>query len=154
MPSFTLTNCYHYTMAHFNLLATFYGAVGMWWGLCALRNAIQNSTEAILACHPALSTAWLGWVANSCKLWHIRTDHIEVLEHLLKALLCHQLTSIKLNFTVHVIYMKLPKDNPLNLASSSFDLCSEEKWKREKRILSLSQLLGQLLSRVDRSLRI
>ena len=46
------------------------------WGLCALRLGIQNSMEAILACHPALSTKWLDWVANSCERWRIRTDPI------------------------------------------------------------------------------
>ena len=25
--------------------------------------------EAILACHPALSTEWVGWVAKWCELW-------------------------------------------------------------------------------------
>ena len=30
--------------------------LNMIWGLCALRNGIQISMEAILACHPALST--------------------------------------------------------------------------------------------------
>ena len=31
-------------------------------GLCALRHGIKNSMEAMLACHPALSTEWLaGW---------------------------------------------------------------------------------------------
>ena len=34
------------------------------WGLCELRRGIQNSMEAILACHPALSTEWLDWVAK------------------------------------------------------------------------------------------
>ena len=31
--------------------------------LCALHHGIQNSMEAILACHPALLTEWLSWVA-------------------------------------------------------------------------------------------
>ena len=32
------------------------------WGPCALRHWIQSSMEAILACHPAVSTEWLaGW---------------------------------------------------------------------------------------------
>ena len=43
------------------------------WGSCALRHGIQNSMEAILACHPAQSTEWLDWVAKSCELWRIRT---------------------------------------------------------------------------------
>ena len=40
-----------------------------WRGLCALRHGIQNLMEAILACHPALSTEWLDWAASSCELW-------------------------------------------------------------------------------------
>ena len=32
------------------------------WGPCALHHLIQSSMEAILACHPAVSTEWLaGW---------------------------------------------------------------------------------------------
>ena len=46
------------------------------WGLNALCHGIQNSMEAVLACHPALSTEWLCWVANSC--WRIRTSPIGV----------------------------------------------------------------------------
>ena len=46
------------------------------WGLSALRHGIQNSMEAILACHPALSTKWLDWVAISCERWRIRTGPI------------------------------------------------------------------------------
>ena len=38
-------------------------------GLFALRHSSQTSMEAILACHPALFTEWLGWVAISCELW-------------------------------------------------------------------------------------
>ena len=39
-------------------------------GPCILRHAIQISTEAIKACHPALSTEWLaGWTAISRILW-------------------------------------------------------------------------------------
>ena len=34
-----------------------------WPGLCALRHGIQNSIEASLACDPAVSTKYLGWVA-------------------------------------------------------------------------------------------
>ena len=37
---------------------------------------IQNSMEAILACHPALSTEWLDWVATSCGLWRMHTGPI------------------------------------------------------------------------------
>ena len=36
------------------------------WGLSALRHGIQNSMEAILACHPALSTNWCR-MAISCE---------------------------------------------------------------------------------------
>ena len=46
------------------------------WGLCWLRHGIQNSMEAILACHPALSRDWLDWVAKSCELWQICTGPI------------------------------------------------------------------------------
>ena len=42
----------------------------MWKGPCTLRHGIQKSMEAILACHPALSTKWLVWVATSCELSH------------------------------------------------------------------------------------
>ena len=38
-------------------------------GPCTLRHRIQNSMEAILACHPALSTKWLDWVAQWCERW-------------------------------------------------------------------------------------
>ena len=48
------------------------------WGLCALRNGNQNSMEAILACHPALSTEWVDWVAKWCELWRIRTGPIYI----------------------------------------------------------------------------
>ena len=46
------------------------------WGLCALRHGIQNSMEAILACHPARSTEWLDCHPKSCELWRIRTGPI------------------------------------------------------------------------------
>ena len=46
------------------------------WGLCALRHGIQISMEAILACHPARSTEWLGCHPKSCELWRIRTGPI------------------------------------------------------------------------------
>ena len=39
------------------------------WGLCASRHGIQASMEAILACHPALSTKWLDWVVKWCQRW-------------------------------------------------------------------------------------
>ena len=47
--------------------------------LHALCHAIQNSMEAILDCHPALSTEWVGcgWLAISCELWRLRTSLIE-----------------------------------------------------------------------------
>ena len=32
--------------------------------------------QVILACHPALSTKWLDWVAKWCQLWRIRTGFI------------------------------------------------------------------------------
>ena len=32
-----------------------------------MSHGIQSSMEAILACHPALSTAWLDWVAKWCE---------------------------------------------------------------------------------------
>ena len=34
------------------------------WAMCTLHHGIQYSMEAILACHPALSTGWVGWLAN------------------------------------------------------------------------------------------
>ena len=46
-------------------------------GGCALCYAIQNSMEAILACHPALSTKWLDWVAKWCERWCMRTGPID-----------------------------------------------------------------------------
>ena len=46
-------------------------------GPCALRHGIQNSTEAILACHPALSTEWVDWVAKWCERWCKRTGCIQ-----------------------------------------------------------------------------
>ena len=52
-----------------------------WW-LCALRHCTQNSMEAILACHPALSTKWPDGVAKSCELWRIRTGPIRSLDSL------------------------------------------------------------------------
>ena len=39
------------------------------WGLRALCHGIQNSMEAILTCHPVLSTEWLGWVEILLGLW-------------------------------------------------------------------------------------
>ena len=36
-------------------------------GPCALHQGIQNSMEAILACHQALPTKWLDWVARWCE---------------------------------------------------------------------------------------
>ena len=61
-------------------------------GLCTLHNVIQISIEAILACHPALSTEWLDWVANSFELWRICTD--PVMPELIKttAIYVHRLT--------------------------------------------------------------
>ena len=50
------------------------------WRPCALRHRFQNSMEAILACHPALSTEWLGWVAKWCERWRIFTGPILLLE--------------------------------------------------------------------------
>ena len=44
-------------------------------GPCALHHCIQNSMEAILACHPALSTKWLDWVAISRILWRAHRPH-------------------------------------------------------------------------------
>ena len=47
------------------------------WGCVQnIIHCIQNSMEAILACQSALSTKWLGWVANSFKLWSIHTGPI------------------------------------------------------------------------------
>ena len=46
------------------------------WRLCTLRHGIQISMEAILACHPALSTEWLDLVTKWCEQWRIRTGHI------------------------------------------------------------------------------
>ena len=51
------------------------------WGLCAWRHGIQISTEAFLACHPALSTEWLDWVAQWCELWRMRTGSIIPRKH-------------------------------------------------------------------------
>ena len=34
--------------------------------------------EAILACHPALSTEWPGWVAILCEPWRIRTSAVSL----------------------------------------------------------------------------
>ena len=45
-------------------------------GSCVLRHGIQNSMEAILDCHPALSTEWLDWVAKWCERWRMRTGPI------------------------------------------------------------------------------
>ena len=45
-------------------------------GLCALRHGIQNSMEAILACHPALSVQWLDLAAKCCDLWRNRRSPI------------------------------------------------------------------------------
>ena len=47
-----------------------------WLGLSTLRHAIQNSMEAILACHPALSTKWLVWVVIQCVcVWTMTYAH-------------------------------------------------------------------------------
>ena len=46
---------------------------GIQWGLCALRHGIQISMEAILTCHPALSTKWLDWVAKV--VWTMTNSH-------------------------------------------------------------------------------
>ena len=46
------------------------------WGLCALRQGIQISMEAFLACHPARSTEWPDCHPKSCELWRIRTGQI------------------------------------------------------------------------------
>ena len=42
-----------------------------------LRVSKTPTLEAILACLPGLSTEWLGWVAISCELCHMRTDPIQ-----------------------------------------------------------------------------
>ena len=58
-------------------LASLSGLLGLFmtaqWGSCALHHWIQSSMEAILACHPAVSTEWLDWVAISRILWRMRT---------------------------------------------------------------------------------
>ena len=46
------------------------------WGLCTSRYGIQISMEAILACHPARSTASEDCHPKSCELWRIRTGPI------------------------------------------------------------------------------
>ena len=51
------------------------------WGPCALRHGIQNSMEAILACHPARSTKLLNWVAKWCERWRMRTGPIDGDQH-------------------------------------------------------------------------
>ena len=38
--------------------------------------ASKYSMEAILSCHPALSTEWPDWVAISCELWRICTGPV------------------------------------------------------------------------------
>ena len=43
------------------------------WGPSALRHCILISMEAILACHLALSTKWLDWVARWCERWRKHT---------------------------------------------------------------------------------
>ena len=48
------------------------------WGLCTLRHGIQNAMEAILACHPALSTEWLDWVAKWCELQRTRICPVDI----------------------------------------------------------------------------
>ena len=46
-----------------------------WWhnGGCVhyFMVSMQNSMEAILTCHPALSTKWLDWVAKWCEWWRM-----------------------------------------------------------------------------------
>ena len=54
-------------------------------GACTLRHGIQNSMEAILACRPALSTEWLGWVAISCEVWCMRTSSVPISFFLLQS---------------------------------------------------------------------
>ena len=44
------------------------------WELWTLRHGIQNSMEAILACHPAPSTKWLDWVVKM--VWTMTYAHI------------------------------------------------------------------------------
>ena len=51
---------------------------GWQWGPCALRHGIQTAMDGILACHPALSTKWLDWVATWwwCERWRMCTAPI------------------------------------------------------------------------------
>ena len=44
--------------------------------MCA--SCIQNSTEAIFTCHPALCTEWLGWVAVLRELWRMSTGPLRM----------------------------------------------------------------------------
>ena len=46
--------------------------------------------EAILSCHPALSTGWLGWVAILCELRH---NHTGAIDSLVFVLLSHDAPS-------------------------------------------------------------
>ena len=51
------------------------------WGLCAVRHGIQNSMEAILACHQAQATKILDWVAFPCERWCMRAGPIALRDH-------------------------------------------------------------------------
>ena len=45
-------------------------------GRARCAHGIQNAMEAILTCHPALSTKRLDWVAKCCERWRMRTGPI------------------------------------------------------------------------------
>ena len=70
-----MTSPHHHALASSEerLCLVQWGGGGGGGGGCALHHDIQNSMEAILSCHPARSTEWLGWMAISCELWHIHS---------------------------------------------------------------------------------
>ena len=94
-------------------------------GLYTLRHGIQSSMEAILACHPALSTKWLDWVAILCESWRIRTDPILQKHH--KATSDFKTVTEKLTVT----YPRISIDQP----SAIHNL--QVKRKRTKKCLHL-----------------
>ena len=83
---------------------------GYKWGLCALRHGIQNSMEAILACHPAGSTEWLDCGAKWCERWRMHTSPIGFISlnmtHLDRNKFCDRLDHIVNSFSglFHVLY--------------------------------------------------
>ena len=107
-------------------------------GLCVLRQGmhIQNPMGAILACHPALSTEWLDWVAKSCEIWCIRTGPMDFVY---VAMECGHIWKGSINRSVQAGTWSTPwkglgfrNDSETLYSMSWFCLERQRKWDKEE----------------------